>query len=87
MNFAYTDRFKKEKAFAREKAPILHAQIEAAIAMIESWKFTPGSNFKKLNPRHQNLYSMRLNGSDRLVFKKADGIVYLLRCRGHYDDN
>ena len=34
----------------------------------------------------ENTWSRRINGKDRLVYVILDGMIYVLQCRGHYDD-
>jgi Txe/YoeB family toxin of Txe-Axe toxin-antitoxin module len=80
-------RFKKEKIFAKKKRPDLYKRIDRAINMIISGKFTNGSNYEKLEPKHENIYSIRINECDRLVFKRENDEVYLLYFISHYGDN
>lgn len=32
------------------------------------------------------LWSRRIDDSNRLVYYEKDGVVYIISCRGHYDD-
>ena len=34
----------------------------------------------------QGEFSRRINGKDRLVYHLEDGRIYVVSCRGHYDD-
>ena len=34
----------------------------------------------------ENTWSRRINGKDRLVYVILDGMIFVLQCRGHYDD-
>ena len=34
----------------------------------------------------ENTWSRRINGKDRLVYMILDGMIFVLQCRGHYED-
>ena len=34
----------------------------------------------------ENTWSRRINGKDRLVYVILNGMIFVLQCRGHYDD-
>jgi len=35
----------------------------------------------------QGEYSRRINEKDRLVYHMENGRIFIVQCRGHYDDN
>ena len=42
---------------------------------------------EKLTNNLSGLYSRRINGKDRLVYKLENDFIVILQCKGHYGDN
>ena len=42
---------------------------------------------EKLTNNLNGLYSRRINGKDRLVYKLESDFIVILQCKGHYNDN
>ena len=39
-----------------------------------------------LNGNLSGMWSRRIDGENRIVYYEEDGILYIVSCRGHYDD-
>ena len=42
---------------------------------------------EKLTNNLNGLYSRRINGKDRLVYKLENDFIIILQCKGHHNDN
>lgn len=58
-------------------------------ALLNDIKRSPFSGIGKPEPlRHLpgGLWSRRIDAMNRIVYYEADGVVYVIACRGHYED-
>lgn len=58
-------------------------------ALIKDIKRSPFEGIGKPEPLKENLsgyWSRRIDDTNRIVYYEQDGIVYVVSCRGHYDD-
>lgn len=58
-------------------------------ALLKEIMRTPFEGTGKPEPLREyagEYWSRRINQKDRLVYKFADGILYIASCKGHYDD-
>ncbi len=59
-------------------------------ALIQDMKRTPFSGIGKPEPLKHNLsglWSRRIDNENRIVYYESDDIIYIVACRGHYEDN
>ena len=58
-------------------------------ALIQDMKRSPFEGLGKPEPLKHDLsgyWSRRIDEANRIVYFERDGIIYLVACRGHYDD-
>ncbi len=58
-------------------------------ALIQDIRRNPFTGMGKPEPLRHNLsgwWSRRIDGANRIVYYERDGVVYVVSCRGHYDD-
>lgn len=58
-------------------------------ALVKDMIRDPFSGLGKPEPLRgdfSGLWSRRINHADRIVYFEQDGTVYIIACRGHYDD-
>lgn len=58
-------------------------------SLIKDIQRDPYGGIGKPEPLKDNLsgwWSRRIDDTNRIVYREEGGIVYLLACRGHYDD-
>ena len=58
-------------------------------ALIKDIKRSPFEGIGKPEPLKNNLsgmWSRRIDEENRIVYYEEDGILYIISCRGHYDD-
>ena len=58
-------------------------------ALIKDIKRSPFEGIGKPEPLKNNLsgmWSRRIDEEDRIVYYEEDGILYIISCRGHYDN-
>jgi Txe/YoeB family toxin of Txe-Axe toxin-antitoxin module len=84
MNIFESGRFAEQLAIAKKFYPKLHAKIIDGIKMIITSNFSRGAKFEKLEPRWQNVFSVRVSKKDRIVFQIDGQNLLLISCLGHY---
>ena len=58
-------------------------------ALIKDMRRSPFDGIGNPEPLKGNLsgmWSRRIDGENRIVYYEEDGILYIISCRGHYDD-
>ncbi len=58
-------------------------------ALIKDIKRSPFEGIGKPEPLKNNLsgmWSRRIDEENRIVYYEEEGILYIISCRGHYDD-
>ena len=58
-------------------------------ALLKDIKRSPFEGIGKPEPLKENLsgmWSRRIDEENRIVYYEEDGILYIIACRGHYDD-
>lgn len=58
-------------------------------ALIQDMKRSPFTGIGKPEPLKHDLsgyWSRRIDETNRIVYFERDGVIYLVACRGHYDD-
>ena len=57
--------------------------------LIQDIKRKPFDGIGKPEPQKGNLggyWSRRIDGTNRIVYFERDGIIYIVSCRGHYEN-
>ena len=58
-------------------------------ALIQDMKRSPFTGIGKPEPLKHDLsgyWSRRIDETNRIVYFERDGVIYLVACRGHYDN-
>lgn len=61
-------------------------RINALIKDIQRSTFDGVGKPEPLKGNLGNLWSRRIDETNRIVYFEENGVVYILSCRGHYDD-
>ena len=61
-------------------------RINALIKDIQRSPFDGTGKPEPLKGNLQGLWSRRIDASNRIVYYEKGGIIYVVSCKGHYDD-
>lgn len=61
-------------------------RINALIRDIQRSTFEGTGKPEPLRGNLSGLWSRRIDEANRIVYFEKDGIIYIVSCRGHYDD-
>lgn len=61
-------------------------RINALIKDIQRSTFDGVGKPEPLKCNLSNLWSRRIDETNRIVYFEENGVIYILSCRGHYDD-
>lgn len=61
-------------------------RINALIKDIQRSAFDDVGKPEPLKGNLSNLWSRRIDETNRIVYFEENGVIYILSCRGHYDD-
>lgn len=61
-------------------------RINALIKDIQRSTFDGVGKPAPLKGNLSNLWSRRIDETNRIVYFEENGVIYILSCRGHYDD-
>lgn len=79
----------KKKDLPKLKQTNLLDQYEEIIGILKKNPFENVRRFEKLNPRNKHIYSMRINGTHRVVYTvdKENKVVKIWSAWTHYENN
>lgn len=84
MKLQTTRNFERQYTQLRREEPKIADKVKRIVVGLQNG-INVGRTEKLQLPG--NVWSQRASQKHRVVYKLECGVIYLLRCRGHYDDN
>ena len=86
MRLLWEDRAWKEYLYWQAQDKKILKRINALIRDIQRDTFGGIGKPKPLKGNLSGLWSRRIDEINRIVYYEQDGIIYIVSCRGHYDE-
>lgn len=84
MEVVYASRAKEDNNYWKKANPKIHDRIEKLIADIKRHPYSGLGKPEPLKFEKSGYWSRRINMEHRLVYKVAEGKIYIAQCRYHY---
>lgn len=86
MRLLWEDRAWKEYLYWQAQDKKILKRINALIRDIQRDTFGGIGKPEPLKGNLSGLWSRRIDEINRIVYYEQDGIIYIVSCRGHYDE-
>ena len=86
MRLPWEDRAWKEYLYWQAQDKKILKRINALIRDIQRDTFGGIGKPEPLKGNLSGLWSRRIDEINRIVYYEQDGIIYIVSCRGHYDE-
>ena len=86
MRLPWEDRAWKEYLYWQAQDKKILKRINALIRDIQRDTFGGIGKPEPLKGHLSGLWSRRIDEINRIVYYEQDGIIYIVSCRGHYDE-
>ena len=86
MRLLWEDRAWKEYLYWQVQDKKILKRINALIRDIQRDTFGGIGKPEPLKGNLSGLWSRRIDEINRIVYYEQDGIIYIVSCRGHYDE-
>jgi toxin YoeB len=84
MEVLYASKAKEDNNFWKKPNPKIYDRIEKLIADIKRHPYSGLGKPEPLKFEKSGYWSRRINIEHRLVYKVANGKIYIAQCRYHY---
>ena len=86
MRLLWEDRAWNDYLYWQEQDKKTLKRVNALIKDIQRTTFEGIGKPEPLKGSLSGLWSRRIDESNRIVYYEQSGIIYIVSCRGHYDD-
>ena len=86
MRLLWEDRAWEDYLFWQSKDKKSLKRINSLIKDIQRSTFEGVGKPEPLKGNLSGLWSRRIDETNRIVYFEEDGIIYIVSCRGHYED-